>query len=61
MTPLPPPRGAPTVDAGPRPMVPKLRDIRTFNLIYHIWPVASNDLWRWNITRLLPRIDIFNG
>ncbi|HVA45471.1 MAG TPA: class I SAM-dependent methyltransferase [Pirellulales bacterium] len=59
--PLRPPRRAPPLDNGPRPIVPKLRDIRTLNLVYHIWPVASNDLWRWNITRLLPRINIFNG
>jgi SAM-dependent methyltransferase len=58
---LPPPRGAPPVNAAPRPIVPKLRDIRALNLIYHIWPVASNDLWRWNLTRLLPRINVFNG
>ncbi|HQU44780.1 MAG TPA: class I SAM-dependent methyltransferase [Pirellulales bacterium] len=58
---LRPPRGAPPLDNGPRPIVPKLRDIRTLNLVYHIWPVASNDVWRWNITRLLPRIEIFNG
>jgi hypothetical protein len=37
------------------------RKIRTMNLIYHIWPVASNDLWRWNVTQLLERIDLFNG
>lgn len=37
------------------------RQITTLNLIYHIWPVASNDLWRWNVGRLLERIHVFNG
>ena len=35
--------------------------IKTFNLLYHVWPVASNDLWRWNVEQLLKRIDLFNG
>ena len=37
------------------------RRIQTFNLLYHVWPVASNDLWRWNVEQLLKRIDLFNG
>lgn len=42
---------------GPRPRI----RIKTLNLLYHIWPVASNDLWRWNVEQLLQRIDLFNG
>lgn len=67
-----PPRASPTVLPVPlfgavqainraaRPS-PGPREIRTLNLIYHIWPVASNDLWRWNVERLLKRIEVFNG
>jgi SAM-dependent methyltransferase len=39
---------------------PRIR-IKTLNLLYHIWPVASNDLWRWNVEQLLQRFDLFNG
>lgn len=52
---------AAAVESGPRMAVPRTREIRTLNLVYHIWPVASNDLWRWNVERLLARIPIFNG
>jgi hypothetical protein len=31
------------------------------NLIYHIYPRRDSDSWRWNITQLLQRIDLFNG
>ncbi len=31
------------------------------NLIYHVCPLASNDLWRHNVRQLLGRIDVFNG
>src|SRR5487761_1144695 len=48
-------------NGGPQVVGPRLREIRTLNLIYHIWPVASNALWRWNVARLLPRIGFFNG
>lgn len=37
------------------------REIRTLNLIYHVWPVASNELWKWNVARLLERMSVFNG
>ncbi|MDE2101383.1 MAG: glycosyltransferase family 2 protein [Patescibacteria group bacterium] len=37
------------------------RKIATLNLIYHVWPVASNNRWRWNVEQLLKRIGIFNG
>lgn len=43
-----------------RPARPRIR-IKTLHLLYHIWPVASNDLWRWNVEQLLRRIDLFNG
>ncbi|OYV82649.1 MAG: hypothetical protein B7Z73_16940, partial [Planctomycetia bacterium 21-64-5] len=45
----------------PRLIESARREIRTLNLIYHVWPVTCNDLWRWNIQRLLRRIEIFNG
>lgn len=48
---------APVVPTSP----PKERRIETLNLIYHIWPVASNNRWKWNVEQLLKRIDIFNG
>ena len=44
----------------PKKPRPRIR-IKTLNLLYHIWPVASNDLWRWNVEQLLKRIDLFNG
>lgn len=31
------------------------------NLIYHVYPVRANDLWRWNVEQLLRRIDLFDG
>lgn len=31
------------------------------NLIYHVCPLTSNDLWRRNIEQLLARISVFNG
>ena len=37
------------------------RTIKTRHLLYHVWPVANNDLWAWNIEQLLKRIDLFNG
>jgi SAM-dependent methyltransferase len=37
------------------------RRIKTLNLIYHVWPVASNDLWKWNVAQLLKRVELFDG
>lgn len=31
------------------------------NLIYHITPFASNDIWLRNVRQLLKRMDLFNG
>lgn len=31
------------------------------HLLYFIYPVATNDAWRWNVQRLKPHIDLFNG
>lgn len=50
-----------TSGSAPSANDPPTREIKTLNLIYHIWPVASNELWRWNVGRLLDRINIFNG
>jgi len=35
--------------------------IATRNLIYHITPFASNDIWLRNVRQLLKRMDLFNG
>lgn len=35
--------------------------ITTRNLIYHITPFASNDIWLRNVRQLLRRMDLFNG
>jgi ubiquinone/menaquinone biosynthesis C-methylase UbiE len=37
------------------------KDIRTFNLIYHIAPFSRNDAWRKNVRQLLRRMHVFNG
>lgn len=37
------------------------REIKTLNLLYHIWPTSGNDRWRWNVQQLLKRIAVFNG
>ena len=29
--------------------------------IGHLWPNATNEMWRWNLNQLLRRIDLFNG
>jgi hypothetical protein len=31
------------------------------HLIYYIWPTAHSDVWRWNVSQLLRRMDQFNG
>ncbi len=36
-------------------------NITTRNLIYHITPFATNDIWLRNVRQLLKRIDLFNG
>lgn len=36
-------------------------NITTRNLIYHITPFATNDIWLRNVQQLLKRIDLFNG
>ncbi len=36
-------------------------EISTRNLIYHITPFASNDIWLRNVRQLLKRINLFNG
>jgi len=33
----------------------------TRDLIYHVCPLKSNDIWRENIKQLLARMDVFNG
>ena len=33
----------------------------TRNLLYHIYPVAANGVWQWNVAQLLRRIGLFNG
>lgn len=36
-------------------------EITTRNLIYHITPFATNDIWLRNVRQLLKRINLFNG
>ncbi len=36
-------------------------EITTRNLIYHITPFVTNDIWLRNVRQLLKRIDLFNG
>lgn len=36
-------------------------DRTTRNLLYFVWPVASNDLWKWNLDQLKKRLHLFNG
>lgn len=31
------------------------------HLAYHIYPVAGNNAWQWNVDQLCRRIDLFNG
>jgi len=33
----------------------------TRNLIYYIYPLANNGMWKWNVENLIRRIDQFNG
>lgn len=32
-----------------------------FNLLYHVYPVAQNNVWRKNIAQLVKRMPLFNG
>ena len=50
----------------PPPFVPQYRSPRferptVRNLIYHVAPLKSNDLWRANVKQLFKRINVFNG
>ena len=40
----------------PRPLEDPVR-----NLMMHIMPIAGNDVWRWNISQIAKRQDLFNG
>lgn len=31
------------------------------NLIMHLYPVAANDMWRFNVEQVLERLELFNG
>ena len=31
------------------------------NLVFHVYPFAGNDAWRWNLAQLRQRIDLFDG
>lgn len=35
--------------------------ITTRSLIYHVYPRLDSDVWEWNLSQLLQRIDLFNG
>ena len=47
---------------NPPDSLPKLTvDNTTRNLIYHIYPVAGNNRWQWNVEQLCGRLKCFNG
>lgn len=31
------------------------------NLLYHVYPIAGNGVWQWNVGQMLRRIELFNG
>jgi hypothetical protein len=33
----------------------------TRNLLYHLYPTKHSDIWKWNVSQLLRRMDCFNG
>ena len=35
--------------------------VRVLNLLYHVCPLRSNDVWRGNVRQLTKRLRIFNG
>lgn len=35
--------------------------VQTLNLIYHVCPLTSNDVWRANVRQVVRRLPIFNG
>jgi hypothetical protein len=55
---------------GPLPVCSRCPDRRPTGLashvgplhVYmHVWPVAGNGAWQWNVDQFLRRIDLFNG
>jgi hypothetical protein len=44
-----------------RPLNFLMPPIAIRNLIYHVCPLTTNDIWKWNIEQLKRRIDLFNG
>lgn len=45
---------------------PELHPVRPIenpvaNLIMHVLPVASNDVWKWNLQQVADRAELFNG
>ena len=34
---------------------------RVRTLLYHVWPFAETNIWKWNVAQLLRRFDQFNG
>ena len=55
--------GQPTYTIGDQKTVARIPFTTepTRNLIYHVWPSACDDVWRWNLDLLLEYIDLFNG
>ncbi len=35
--------------------------VTTRHLLYHVYPVAGNGAWQWNVDQLVRRLDLFNG
>lgn len=59
--PKPPPRNATAtiVFAGPPSNPFPIPPVR--NLLYHVYPVAGNGIWQWNVEQILKRINAFTG
>jgi hypothetical protein len=55
--------GQPTYTLGTHAIVERIPFTAesTRNLIYHVWPSACDDVWRWNLDLLLEYIGQFNG
>jgi hypothetical protein len=45
----------------PTPIPAEFTTEPTRHMIYHIWPTKRSDAWKWNVTELRKRIELFNG
>lgn len=54
-------QGPSTATASPKPRQHYTTDTTSRNLLYHIYPVAGNGAWQWNVVQLCGRLKAFNG